>query len=332
MRDNDFKIGLMLSNRSPVMGYGSASQLLSFGMAAEQSGVVDHLWVGDSLLAKPRLEALSMLAALSTCTSKIHLGTAALASLPLRNPILLALQLATIDQISKGRLILGTSIGGAQLTRGAFNNEFTNFGVDPRKRAGRLEEAITLLRMLWSGKEITFHGEHWNYEQVVLGVRPHQQDPPIWLVSSPFETGKPLLIERGLRRVARLADGWMASRLTPAQFQQGSDMIDKYALDYDRNPLTIQRCFVGHMLIHPNINVAFKESRDWLNAYYISKLPDDTVKLWTGMGTAEQCAEWLIKFKEAGAQHALIRFASFDWEGQLAMFLDEVIPLIKTHI
>jgi len=79
---------------------------------AEKSGVFESVWVGDSLIHKPRLEAVVLLSAIAARTQKVRLGTICMASFPLRHPVLLAIQWASLDQVSKGRTLLAVCIGG----------------------------------------------------------------------------------------------------------------------------------------------------------------------------------------------------------------------------
>ena len=141
------KIGYLLPTRECVMdGKLATAPLLSLSEKAEALGY-DSIWVGDSLLARPRHEPLTLLAAVAARTTKVELGTAVL--LPaLRNPVVLAHLVATVDQISEGRLILGIGIA-TDVPNG--RSEFKSAGVPFDKRVGRMMEGIRLCRSLWSG-------------------------------------------------------------------------------------------------------------------------------------------------------------------------------------
>jgi alkanesulfonate monooxygenase SsuD/methylene tetrahydromethanopterin reductase-like flavin-dependent oxidoreductase (luciferase family) len=96
---------LSLANRGALFGLTDTDELIESAVFAEQSAVFDSVWVGDSLIHKPRLEAITLLSALATRTEKLRLGTICMASFPVRHPVLLAIQWASLDQISKGRTI-----------------------------------------------------------------------------------------------------------------------------------------------------------------------------------------------------------------------------------
>ena len=107
----------------------------------------DSLWIGDSVTAKPRHDALSMLAAVAAVTERVEIGTAVLLPM-LRNPVLLAQQAATVDRISEGRLILGL---GTARDVPAIRREFEAASVPFEKRIGRMLEGVRYMRALWQG-------------------------------------------------------------------------------------------------------------------------------------------------------------------------------------
>ena len=158
------KIGYLLPTRERVMeGRPQTGPLLDLAARAEGLGF-DSVWVGDSLLARPRHDPLTLLAAVAARTRKVQLGTAVF--LPaLRNPVVLAHQLATLDQISEGRLVLGAGIASDVANIRA---EFTAAGVPFEGRVGRMMEGLRLARALWSGKPIDWDGR-WRVEGGVLG-------------------------------------------------------------------------------------------------------------------------------------------------------------------
>src|SRR5688500_7033309 len=104
--------GLTLANRGVLLGINSAAELLELGDRAEASGLFDSVWVGASLFAKPRLDALTLLAAIAGRTRRMRLGPACLASFPLRNPLVFAYEWASLDCISEGRTVLIVCAGG----------------------------------------------------------------------------------------------------------------------------------------------------------------------------------------------------------------------------
>src|SRR5882724_4486043 len=192
------KLGYLLPTRERTMGgQEETAPLLALAERAERLGF-DSIWVGDSLLARPRHDPLTLLAAVAARTRKAALGTAVL--LPaLRNPVVLAHQLATLDQISEGRLVLGAGIASDVPNIRA---EFEAAGVPFEGRVGRMMEGLRLARALWTGKPVDWDGR-WRVEGGVLGPTPHRPGgPPIWLAGS---------VRPAFERAARHFDGWFAN-------------------------------------------------------------------------------------------------------------------------
>ena len=161
------KLGYLLPTRERIMsGQSETAPLLTLAEKAEEKGY-DSVWVGDSLLARPRHEPLTTLAAVAARTKTVELGTAVL--LPaLRNPVVLAHLVATVDQISEGRLILGVGIATDVPNVRA---EFEAAGVPFEKRVGRMMEGIRLCQALWSGEPVKWEGR-WKVNCETLGILP----------------------------------------------------------------------------------------------------------------------------------------------------------------
>src|SRR5205807_1507733 len=105
-------LGLILANRAVVLGAVKARDLLDIAADAERSGVFDAVWVGDSLLAKPRLESVTLLSALAGVTSRVRLAVGCLATFVHRHPVLFAQQWTSLDVLSRGRAWLVVCLGG----------------------------------------------------------------------------------------------------------------------------------------------------------------------------------------------------------------------------
>ena len=200
------RIGYLLPTREHIMaGRPQAGSLLELAERAERLGF-DSIWVGDSLLARPRHEPLTLLAAVASRVRSVALGTAVL--LPsLRNPVIMAHQVATLDQVAEGRLILGVGIAADVPNIRA---EFAAAGVPFEKRVGRLLEGLRLARSLWSGKPVDWNGR-WKVEHGILGPTPHRPGgPPIWIGGS---------LPASLERAGRYFDGWLPIAPDAAQWR-----------------------------------------------------------------------------------------------------------------
>lgn len=188
------QFGLVLSNRSVVTGAATAEDLLTLAQRAEEAGW-DSVWVGDSIFAKPRLDALVLLAALAARTRRVRLGTASLTSTPLRDPLQLASQWYGLDVLSQGRMIFNASQGAPGPQGGAFEAEFAAFHIDPASRMQRMEETIEILRLASIGEPISYDGEYHQFRGVTVLPRPVQQPLPIW-ISTATDSRKPKMATR----------------------------------------------------------------------------------------------------------------------------------------
>jgi alkanesulfonate monooxygenase SsuD/methylene tetrahydromethanopterin reductase-like flavin-dependent oxidoreductase (luciferase family) len=171
------KLGYLLPTRERIMqGAPETGPLLALAARAEALGF-DSVWVGDSLLARPRHEPLTLLAGVAGRVPRVILGSAVL--LPaLRNPVVLAHMVATLDQISEGRLILG--VGFAQDVAN-IRAEFAAAGVPFERRVGRMMESLRLCRALWSGQAVDWNGR-WQVAGGVLAPTPYRAGgPPLWI-------------------------------------------------------------------------------------------------------------------------------------------------------
>ena len=177
-------IGVLLPTRG-VLVYangGSPRVELNWQMAetAERLGY-DSVWIGDSITSKPRLEPLTTMAALAARTSRVKIGTAVLLT-SLRHPVHLAHAVATIDNISNGRVILG--VGAGRGDHPMFVEEHACVGVPIKERAARMEEGLNHLRALWTQEHVTSEGGYYPLDQVALEPKPVQQTVPIWISSN----------------------------------------------------------------------------------------------------------------------------------------------------
>ena len=172
----------MLPTREAVMSGrpDTAPMLDARGARARRAGF-DAVWIGDSLIARPRHEPLTLLAAVAARTRRVKLGTAVL--LPaLRNPVVLAHVVGTLDRIAEGRVILGVGIAA---DNPPIRKEFAAAGVPFERRVGRFLETIEICRALWSRDHVSFSGKHFTLDDVTMEPKPHRPGgPPIWIGGS----------------------------------------------------------------------------------------------------------------------------------------------------
>src|SRR5260370_1376600 len=219
--------GLILANRAVVLGAIQARDLIELSQQAEASGAFDTLWVGDSLLAKPRLEAVALLSALAGATSRLRLAVGCMATFVHRHPLLLAQQWASLDVLSAGRALLAVGLGGPDEQSAAQALGHGVMGIRSSERVGRLEEGIQILWKVFTGEKVSHQGEFYQFEGVKIEPRPVQQPCPIWIASNPTgltwkggASASDAAVERGFRRGARLAECSRTKKGTPAQFPE----------------------------------------------------------------------------------------------------------------
>ena len=290
------KIGYLLPTRERVMdGHDEVAPLLALGRRAEALGY-DSLWVGDSVTARPRHDPLTLLAALAVAAPRMHLGTAVL--LPaLRNPVLLAHQVATLDRISEGRLILGVGIASDVPNIRA---EFASCGVPFDKRVGTMLEGLRLCRALWSGQPVDWDGR-WHMRDAVLGPTPHRAGgPPIWIGGN----GAP-----SLQRVGRNFDGWFPNSPDAAGYAAGMAQIRAVAAQAGRDAAAITGAIYLTLAIDDDAARAGARMDAFLEGYYRQPAIAMRKRQVTYAGPAAGAAEWLAGYARAGATHLVLRFA-----------------------
>jgi probable F420-dependent oxidoreductase len=174
---------------------------------AEELGLSD-VWVSEHIIVPrssfPRsplfYDPLLSLAWAAAATSRVRLGTSVLV-LPMRHPLPLAKELATLQSFSAGRLVLGVGVGWLEA-------EFAALGVPFRERGRRLDEGLAMMRAVWTQDPVTFHGRHIPAEIIDMTMAPPPPRPiPVWFGARS---------EPALRRAVRIGDGWHGSQLTPA--------------------------------------------------------------------------------------------------------------------
>jgi len=325
--------GLILANRAVVLGALAARDLLDLTITAEEAGVFDAVWVGDSLLAKPRLEAVTLLGALAGVTRRVRLAVGCMATFVHRHPVMLAHQWASLDALSDGRAWLAVCLGGPSDANAAQAAEHAVMGIPSAERVGRLEEGIVILRRLFAEKGVSHAGRFYRFDNVTLEPRPVQQPCPIWIASNPTgltwkggASASETVVERSFRRVARYADGWMTNKLSPAEFADQFARIKAMALDEGRDPARLGSALYHNINVNEDRRAALEESKKFLDTYYTANFSAKFVEQWTVAGSPKQCVEELRGYFAAGLGHMALRLTSWNQRGQFERFLREVAP------
>ena len=318
--------GLSLPNRAVLFGLRTET-LLTTAQVAERSGAFDSVWVGDNFLSKPRLEAIVLLSALAGVTQRVRLGTVCLATFPMRDPIQLAIQWASLDLLSGGRTILAVCLGQSTRDGAKFAAEYDALRIANSERVGRLEEGIEVLRQAWSREPVTFSGRFYTYRGVEVLPKPAQARVPIVIAANPWEARDEATRERIMRRIAMLADGWQTDGIPPAEFADVWSRIRELAAEAGRGGQ------VRHASLHLMVNInddarrAHDDAVAFLDHYYgMGVVGDHKIDAWLAAGPGSKVAERIRSYVDAGCTTLILRFAGPDQERQLSECIERVFP------
>jgi len=326
--DQTVRFGLTLSNRGVLLGVTTVEEMLALAERADTSGW-DSVWVGDSIFAKPRLDAVVLLSALAVRTRRVRIGPACFASTPLRNAVVLAYQWASLDYLSGGRTVFVACQGRPGPGAGDFEREFQILQVEPASRMRRMEEAIEILRLTSAGEDVSYHGQYHRFEHLTVLPRPIQQPIPIWVTANP-DLRKPRNVESAYRRVARLGDGWMTTRPTPAELRGSLEMIRGYAREIGRPlPSGFEVAVYHNINVNDDPEAAFAESKRFLDAYYEVDFARPVIENWVALGPPGACVDHLRRLVAAGATTITLRLAGYDQARQFRRVTDEVLPALR---
>ncbi|MFQ5968702.1 MAG: LLM class flavin-dependent oxidoreductase, partial [Acidimicrobiia bacterium] len=335
------QFGVNINNREPLLAPDySLQDLLDLSEVVESAGF-DSVWVGDSLFSKPRHEPIALLAGISQRTSRVKLGTACLVTAT-RNPLYLALEWSTLDQMSKGRTILGACMGNPEE---GVRREYAALGLDFKRRAEIFEDGLAILRRLWTEGAVTFESDFFRYDGIsfhsgteMAPLKPLQSPPPIWVVSNPrlvvgttAEDRVKKVVSRAARRIAQHGDGWMTCCRArhPEEFRQQKEQILAAIDEAGRDPSEFRMSYQVTMNIADSQEQAQKSIGDYISQYYpeLSKAMD--LSEWGPVGTPDDIRAWIDVFAEAGVDYFICRFGAIDQFGQVDRFAKEVLPAIE---
>lgn len=313
----DVKFGLALRNFAPDPESLEPAEILDYAGRAESLGF-DSLWAWDHILLGSRrpfafLESLSILAALAGTTTRVSLGTGVLV-LPLRNPVVLAKVTSTIDRISRGRLVLGVAAGW-------YEREFEAVGVPFAKRGEIfVRNAETLIRF-WTEDRVDGSQDGMVFKGAVMVPRPVQQPRPPLLFGG--------YVDRVLRRVATMSDGWLTYFYTPESFSRAWRRILGFAEEGGRDPSLLVNTAQLPICVDDSFEKADARVRGFIERYFdvapwSESTPDSAIR-----GTPEQCAEQIRAHVEAGVQHVVL--VPVDYEiAQMEVIASDIVPKVTS--
>jgi alkanesulfonate monooxygenase SsuD/methylene tetrahydromethanopterin reductase-like flavin-dependent oxidoreductase (luciferase family) len=329
MTNKKVEFGLLLPNRGVIIGDHTVSELIELTVRAEESGYFDSVWVGDSILAKPRLESISLLSALASRTERVKLGPACFASFPLRHAIVLAYQWASLDVITDGRTIMAACLGGGSRHYGGeFDREYQAMHREYKQRVSLLEEGIEVLRKVWTEDNASYSGQHYEFQDITVEPKPVQDPhPPIWIANNPhIFDADPKIVQRAFRRVAKMADGWMTAVAPLSEFKASRELLLELTEEEGRNPAEMTSCLLHCINIKSEVDEGIQDSTDFLNKYYMTNYTREEIENWGVFGPAEVIVEDIHAYIEAGADHIILRLATWDQLEQFEKCVEQIMP------
>ncbi|NEC87696.1 LLM class flavin-dependent oxidoreductase [Streptomyces sp. SID12501] len=316
-------IGVLLPTGTAQWGEtDDPRELIGFGRRAERLGF-SSLFVNDSLIS-PRVEALTMLAALAPTTDAVTLGTAAL--LPfLRRPVQAAQSLASIDLLSGGRLTVTVGAGFP----GRFGQPLYTLSEVPwARRFTRLDETVALWRALWDGAD-RFHGRILRLDDIPPMTRPFRTGgPPVWLGGA---------TRSALARTGRMYDGWMPYPPDPADYASGVAAIRSAGADAGRAAEDITCALFVSVRIDDDGDDGAERGRRAMDAYAQATygMPLEQLEKIQAVvtGSAAQVRERLGQYAAAGARHIVTRLGALGLRSQRDQLerVAELIPALRAE-
>ena len=274
-------------------GMPAADWWWRFAGRAELLGF-DSLWVGEHVLFHTEtVSAAVLLAGFAARTRRIRLGTA-IYLLPLRHPVLAAKDLATLDHVASGRLIVGVGVGGE------YPPEFAACGIPVGERGARTDEGLDLLRRLWREDRVTAVGKHFRLEEVTLTPRPVQPGgPPLWIGGRS---------DAALRRTAHAGDGYFPYMLTPSRYRARGERLDALCTEAGRDPAAIERALLVYVAVGDDRETEVHRARAELTRIYHQPF-GELVERYCVVGTPDDCAARIEEFRAAGVRHFVFNWA-----------------------
>ncbi|HVW57270.1 MAG TPA: TIGR03619 family F420-dependent LLM class oxidoreductase [Rhizobiaceae bacterium] len=293
----------------------SARVLVDYGVRVEELGY-DSVWVWDHMLLGvepnfPIIDSLTVLTGIAARTSRIKMGTGILV-LPLRNPVSLAKQLSSMDQLSEGRLVMG-------MASGWYKREFDAMGIPFDKRGKLMDENLEIMRRLWTEPSVT--GDYMNHRisKAVMYPKPYQKEIPILIGG---------YVDRVLKRAATVGDGWLTYFYRPEDFKKSWKKIRDFASEAGKDPDTLLNASQLPIMVGPSKEAVRDDMMDWLNKEWDFPEHSDCTRESAIMGSVDDCVAQLREHIAAGVQKII--FVPYKYRmDQVETIARDIIPRLK---
>ena len=315
------RIGVLIPTRGAVMQSARRPPVdegWTMARLADRAGY-DAVWVGDSVVAKPRLEPLTTLAYIAGITTRVRLGTAVL--LPaLRHPVVLAQQIANVDQISHGRLVLGLGVGWSLPSA---EREWAACGADHKRRVRRLEEHVETWRMFWRGEPLTHTGSDYELVEHTIGPLPwNSEGPPVLITAG----NRGELLPAQFERFARLGDGIITTYLHAEECRTVRERAEEALAGRGRSVPNFPLCVYTTVRMENDVATAERVTTEFLATYYGGGVHSRGTM---GLGPADAVLTALRRYAAFGVTDLCIRFVGDDQLPQMERFTAEVLPALR---
>jgi probable F420-dependent oxidoreductase len=308
--------GIAVQNFTAYPQMPDAKALVEYGVRMEQLGF-DSLWVWDHILLGvepnfPIIESLTLLTAIAARTSRIKLGTGILV-LPMRNPVILAKQLASMDLLSDGRLLMG-------MASGWYRREFNAIGVPFEQRGKIMDESLDILKRFWTEHMVSGKFSRYDIPAGVMYPKPVQKPRPPILIGG--------YVDRVLKRAAVDGDGWLTYFYRPESFAKSWGKIRNFAAAAGKNPDQLLNASQLPIYIGKSKQAVEAQMMEWLTKEWDFAAWSESTKESAIMGTTDECVEQLRAHLAVGTQKII--FVPYKYEpAQIETIAREIIPRLK---
>lgn len=308
--------GIAARNFTAYPEMPDAARLIEYGETVEKLGY-DSLWVWDHILLGvqpnfPILDSLTVLTAIAARTKRIKLGTGILV-LPLRNPVALAKQLSTMDQVSNGRMLMG-------MASGWYKREFDAMGIPFNKRGKLMDENLEILNRLWTEEKVDGTYMAHNISAAVMYPKPVQQPRMPLLIGG--------YVDRVLKRAATTGDGWLTYFYDPPSFAKSWAKLRRFAEEGGKDPDQLLNASQLPIMVGPSKEAVRDDMMDWLNKEWDFPENSDCTRDSAIMGSVDECVAQLREHHAVGVQKII--FVPYKYRAdQVEIIAKEIIPRLK---
>ncbi len=308
--------GIAARNFTAFPEMPDAKALVEYGVRVEELGYAS-VWVWDHMLLGvepnfPIIDSLTTLTAIAARTKRIKLGTGILV-LTLRNPVLLAKQLSSMDQLSDGRLLMG-------MASGWYKREFDAAGIPFEKRGKIMDENLEILRRLWTEKKVD--GEYVNHKLSAAVMYPKPvQEPSIPILIGGY-------VDKVLQRAGVVGQGWLTYFYRAEDFAKSWAKIRNYAAEAGKDPDALLNASQLPIMVGPSKEAVKDEMMDWLNKEWDFPAYSDCTRESAIMGSVDECVAQLKEHQAVGVQKII--FVPYKYRmDQVETIAREIIPRLK---